>query len=354
MSRFFSKKKGAATNDDDDANRNNLFGNRTAQKPPPNSNNGDYAVGNPYAPQRGGYDATPPPSYSSRADNRYGGPPTAIQNPFAPQRGGDDGRSRQYPDYGHRQQQQYQEQSGGYGQPGAVQQSEEYDSEEAEVKATKTLIEEKKKKTLYTTERSIATAKDTIDTGMRILGHLGTQGESLANVRENLGKASRQGDRAAEQTRELESLNASMLRIHIKNPMRSASRAEEEEARILAYNQLEREERDRTREFSYDSKNVVGRAFNPTTGRVESKAKSSPAERSRYQCEADSEDDALEDKIDANLDQLGALTGQLKGMAMATGKEVDRQNQQIDRIMKKTDRVDDQIALNSNRLRKIH
>lgn len=318
MSRFFGKKKGAAT-DDDDAARNSLFGNRTAQNPPSNPNGG----GNPYAQPGGhnpGYGGAPPSDSGSRGGGGYGGS-YAAQNPYAPHRGGDDGRSRE--DYG------------GYGQTDTRQQSQGYNSEEEDVEAVKGSIKFTKDQSVRSTRNALNAAQSAEESGLRILNNLGTQGARLHNTEKNLDVASSQNRVAEDKARELKNLNRSMFVPNVGNPLRSKSRAEAEEAKIIARHQAEREERDRTREFGYESKNVVGRALNTTTGRVESKGKSSLAERSRYQFEADSEDDAMEDEIDSNLDQLGAITGRLKGMAMATSKEVDRQNQQIDKIMKK-------------------
>lgn len=78
------------------------------------------------------------------------------------------------------------------------------------------------------------------------------------------------------------------------------------------------------------------------------------AERSKYQFDADESDDEKEQEIHNNLDQLSAITGRLKGLAVATGQEVDRQNKQITKIMGKSDHVDDQIALTHGRIKKIH
>lgn len=341
MSRFFGKKKGAAT-EDDEAARNNLFGNRTAQNPPSNPNGG----GNPYA-QQGGYGGAPPANSGSRGGGGgyggggYGGS-YAPQNPYTPHQGGDDGRPREHPGYG------------GYGQTDTGQQAQGYNSEEEDVEAVKSSIKFTKDQSVRSTRNALNAAQSAEESGLRILNNLSTQGARLHNTEKNLDVASSQNRVAEDKARELKNLNRSMFVPNVGNPLRSKSRAEAEEAKIIARHQAEREERDRTREFGYETKNVVGRALNTETGRVESKGKSSLAERSRYQFEADSDDDAMENEIDSNLGELGAITGRLKGMAMATSKEVDRQNQQIDKIMKKSDRVDDQIALNHNRIRKIH
>jgi len=320
MSRFFGKKKGAAA-DNDEVNRSNLFGNRTAQNPPPNPDGG----GNPYA-QPGGYDpgygGAPPAGSGSRGGGGYGGS-YAAQSPYAPHRGSDDGRSREDSNYG------------GYGQIGTTERPQGVDSEEEDVEDVKSSIRFTKDQSVRSTRNALNAAQSAEESGLRTLENLSTQGARLYNTEKNLDVASNQNRVAEGKARELKNLNRSLFVPNVGNPLRSKHRAQEEEAKIIARHQLEREEREKTREFGYETKNVVGRALNTANGRVESKGKSSLAERSRYQFEADSGDDAIEDEIDSNLDQLGAITGRLKGMAMATSKEVDRQNQQIGKIMAK-------------------
>ncbi|XP_039597069.1 synaptosomal-associated protein 23-like [Polypterus senegalus] len=55
--------------------------------------------------------------------------------------------------------------------------------------------------------------------------------------------------------------------------------------------------------------------------------------------------DAREDEMEDNLDQVGNLIGNLKNMAVDMGNEIDKQNNQIDRITEKADvnrsRIDD-------------
>jgi hypothetical protein len=60
---------------------------------------------------------------------------------------------------------------------------------------------------------------------------------------------------------------------------------------------------------------------------------------------SDSDDDRMEDEIDSNLDALHGAAGRLKNLGLAMGREVDEQNKHIERIIGKTDKVDDQIAM---------
>lgn len=44
-------------------------------------------------------------------------------------------------------------------------------------------------------------------------------------------------------------------------------------------------------------------------------------------------DDARENEMDENLEQVGGIIGNLRHMALDMGNEIDTQNRQIDRIM---------------------
>ncbi|XP_056870285.1 synaptosomal-associated protein 25-A-like isoform X2 [Takifugu flavidus] len=48
-------------------------------------------------------------------------------------------------------------------------------------------------------------------------------------------------------------------------------------------------------------------------------------------------DDARENEMDENLEQVGGIIGNLRHMALDMGQEIDTQNRQIDRIMEKAD-----------------
>ncbi|MGH0136014.1 UNVERIFIED_CONTAM: hypothetical protein FKN15_001726 [Acipenser sinensis] len=49
-------------------------------------------------------------------------------------------------------------------------------------------------------------------------------------------------------------------------------------------------------------------------------------------------DDARENEMDENLEQVGGIIGNLRHMALDMGNEIDTQNRQIDRIMEKRSR----------------
>jgi hypothetical protein len=395
---LFSKKSKDTSSED--PNRAALFGSRGTSPAPsqapsiaPSTSSGyssapsytSQTSGNPYASRNnapsggyGGYGAPAAPPGGRGEGGGYGGYGGARNDSADPNRdqlfGGASQRQQPYAEkpnqaggyggYGQQQQQPSggygQSNSGGYGQGASGgynpdRQLTAEEEEEEDVEAVKQQIRFTKQESVASTRNALRVAAQAEETGRNTLGRLGAQGERLHNTEKNLDIASNHNRIAEQKARELKTLNGSMFAIHMKNPLQSSARAQEEERRILERHQSEREERDKTREFGFQSKNHVGNALKGGSGGYGApSAKMSLAERSKYQFEGDESDDEKEREIDNNLDALGAVTGRLRNLAMATSQEVDRQNSQIDKIMKKSDRVDDQIAVTHNRIKNIH
>lgn len=149
-----------------------------------------------------------------------------------------------------------------------------------------------------------------------------------------------------------------MFAVHVSNPLTSSQRREDRDAAVLDTHRRERAERDLTRSEAWTSKARQDAAEREINGRPDDQAQSrhhgrNLAERAKYQFENDSEDDAMEDEIESNLDALHNVAGKLHQLAGAVGREVEAQNDQFGRIAQKTDRVDDQIAMNRARLDRI-
>lgn len=232
------------------------------------------------------------------------------------------------------------------------------EEEEEDVDAVKQQIRFTKQESVSSTRNALRIAAQAEETGRTTLARLGEQGERLHNAEKNLDMASAHNRVADEKARELKTLNRSMFAVHVANPLKSKSRAEAEERRILERHESERSERERTRQQGYAARESVSKALNSgrggAMGGARAGGKVSLAERSKYQFEADESDDEKEREIEGNLDALSGITGRLKGLAVATGQEVDRQNKQIDVISKKSDGVDNQITLTHNAIKKIH
>ncbi|KAA8907526.1 plasma membrane snare protein-like protein [Sphaerosporella brunnea] len=345
---LFSKKDKSSAKEEEA--RNELFGNR-----------GGSSSTNPYA--------APPPAQSQNptpGNNRealFGQrPQAAAPQGYGGYAGGSGyGKGNEAGGYGHNVSPPNSNSAGGYGQPSSYggygqdpdRQLTAEEEEEEDVNAIKQQIRFTKQESVSSTRNALRIASQAEETGRNTLTRLGQQGERLYNTEKNLDVAAAHNVVAAEKARELKTLNRSMFAVHMNNPLRSKSRAEAEEQKILDRHQNQREERERTRQFGYESRDRVGRALNQN-GKPGGGTKASLAERSKYQFEADESDDEKEKEIEHNLDQLQSVTGRLKNLAMATGEEVDRQNQQINQIMGKSDNVDNQITITHHRIKKIH
>lgn len=265
---------------------------------------------------------------------------------------------------------------GGYGAYGEERQLTAEEEEEEDVQATKAQIRAMKQEDVSSTRNALRIAAQAEETGRATLARLGAQGERIHNTEKNLDLAANHNRIAEEKAKELKTLNKSMFAVHVSNPFTTKSRKAQRDDDIINNHRAERDQRDETRNAAFASSQRMEANFRELQpGDVGYKAKAtkaSLAERSKYQFEADSEDDEMENEIDSNLDALGHAAGRLNLLAKATGREVDDQNRHIERIIGKvcyhsdqiflfimltisqSDRVDDQIAMNRARLDRIH
>ncbi|CAI7612582.1 unnamed protein product [Penicillium pancosmium] len=230
------------------------------------------------------------------------------------------------------------------------------EEEEEQVQATKQEMRFVKQGDVASTRNALRVAAQAEETGRSTLARLGAQGEMVHGAEKNLDMASVEGRLAQEKARELKTLNGSMFAVHVSNPFTSASRRRERDERILNTHREERDQRTGTRNEAYQTNARMDRVFRDIDRDAAKQGKGKKAnvtERAKYQFEADSEDEQMEDEIEQNLDLLGGAAGRLHGLAKATGKELDEQNRHLDRITGKSDYVDDQIAMNRAKLDRI-
>lgn len=260
-------------------------------------------------------------------------------------------------------------QGGSYGQSGVSGEYEGYgtgpsyedrqltaeEQEQEDIDATKNEIKFMKQQDVSSTRNALRLAQQAEETGRDTLSRLGAQGERIYNTERNLDLASSQNRIAEEKARELKTLNRSMFAVHVSNPFTSNSRREERDRKILETHQSERAQRDQTRAAAWASSARQDEYQRGVQGTGTSGAgRSTLADRAKYQFEADSEDDEMENEIDSNLDQLHGAAKRLNVLGRAMGQEVDSQNKHIIDITHKADKVDDQIAMNRARLDRIH
>ncbi|OLL22202.1 Protein transport protein sec9 [Neolecta irregularis DAH-3] len=234
-----------------------------------------------------------------------------------------------------------------------MQEAEAEDVDE-EVEGIKQELRFIKQESVASTRNALRTAQQAEETGRNTLAKLGSQSERISNVEKNLDIATIHNRQATEKGKELKTLNRSMFALHVKSPFGKAKREAAEEARIRERFEHDKLEREKTREFNAQSGRRVGEVLNPKGRPGETGYKiAGVAERSKYQFEADEEDDAVEKEIDGNLNQLAGVTSRLKGLALATNAEISSQNEKLDEIDRKNDKLGIGIHLNSERLKRI-
>jgi hypothetical protein len=91
----------------------------------------------------------------------------------------------------------------------------------------------------------------------------------------------------------------------------------------------EREQRDATRKAAWDSAARNEGVYRNLQGMSGGAKKGTLADRAKYQFEADSEDDEMENEIDGNLDALHGAAKRLNALGKAMGEEVDTQNSML-------------------------
>lgn len=347
-----------------------------------------YGTPNDAAPRQGGYGGLGGDSYASQQDdgNRdalFGGAKTRVQqsqrtdNPPPYDSVDQPGSQGAQGGYGGSSQ-GYGSSSQGYGGGGPTFQDRQLtaeEEEEEEINATKQQIRFIKQEDVASTRNALRIAQMAEETGRDTLARLGAQGEHIHNTEKNLDLAHNQNRLAEEKARELKTLNGSMFAVHVSNPLTSSSRRAARDQAIIDKHLEEREQREATRRAAYLSDQRMQKTFKDLEGTGGGAAgaprQKNLAERAKYQFEADSEDDEMEDEIDTNLDALSGAAGRLNALARATGQEVDEQNRMLDRVSEKVmfrcspdiapwancyqgDRVDLGIAANRAKLDRIH
>ena len=212
------------------------------------------------------------------------------------------------------------------------------EEEEEDVSATKQQVRFIKQEDVSSTRNALRVAQQAEEVGRDTLARLGAQGEHIHNTEKNLDLAHNQNRLAEDRARELKALNKSMFAVHVSNPFTASSRRAARDQDVLDKHLDERDEREATRRAGYQTSQRLQKTFKeldpgaPGYGQPRGK---NLAERAKYQFEADSEDEEMENEIDSNLEALGGATGRLNQLARATGREVDEQNLLLDRIADK-------------------
>ncbi|KAJ1720592.1 Protein transport protein S9 plasma membrane t-SNARE [Coemansia erecta] len=260
--------------------------------------------------------------------------------------------------------------SGGYQQQ--QQQQQRYgnldDDDDEDIDAIKSKINEVKKDTLDSTRRSLRTLQQAEEVGTATLTKLGQQSEQLHGINRKLEMANIQAENSVDETSKLRTLNKSIFHMHFNKPFSGKKRREMELAKIEAEQERQRLAREREQQGKSESRQRVqeyagrnGPKFRGPSGVmdvnsgnvVQSRggAPQSRGERSRYTFE--DEDPELEDEIDDNMDEISAAVSRLKGLSLATKRELDSQVNPLRRIGEVSDRTSDNLGIANFHLAKV-
>jgi hypothetical protein len=182
----------------------------------------------------------------------------------------------------------------------------------------------------------------------------------LLNTERNLDVSKGHVNRADDNTTEIKALNRSIFIPAIT--LNKSKKRLQQEAKLTARYESERADNERIQAERQEVHQRIGEAtqsglrnFNrdgppgedegrPGAGRYGSQQQAERKKKwGRYQFEATASDDDMEGEIDDNLDELGDAVGRLKALAIASGQEVDRQNDVIVKLHGKTDGVDRKV-----------
>ena len=211
------------------------------------------------------------------------------------------------------------------------------EEEEEDIEATKQEIKFMKQQDVSSTRNALSVAAQAEESGRNTLARLGAQGERMHNTERNLDIGHNHLNIAEDKSAELKRLNRSMFAVHVNNPFTAKDRQAQKDDKIMDRHRMERDQREHTREQTFKSTQRMNQNFKGVEDSYSANAPRKPnlAERSKYQFEADDEDDQMEDEIDRNIDELSGAAKRLNLLARATGEEVEAQNKLIGRIAEK-------------------
>ncbi|KHN98582.1 Target SNARE coiled-coil domain protein [Metarhizium album ARSEF 1941] len=245
---------------------------------------------------------------------------------------------------------------GGYGEQRELTAEEQEEAEYQSILAQKRQIQQE---SVSSVNRSVQTARRANELGQATLARLGVQGERLQNTERNLDLAATQNKVAQDRAAELKTLNRSMFAVHVGNPFTSKQRQQRADEEVLNRHRAERDQKEATRREGYAANQRMESAFKEINA-AESRARPQTRKKDYGKFVLDEEDEEsrlqgmrAEDEIEDRLGELGQEVSNMNLIGRAIGREVEAQNKQIDRIMSKSDAVDDATRMNRERLARI-
>ncbi|KAG6028966.1 hypothetical protein E4U41_000521 [Claviceps citrina] len=239
---------------------------------------------------------------------------------------------------------------GGYGEHRQMTEEEQEEAETQGILAQKRQIQQESSSSV---SRSVQMARQANEIGQATLARLGAQGERLHNTEKNLDLAANQNKIAQDRAAELKTLNRSMFAVHVNNPFTSRQRQQRADDEVMSRHRAEREQRETTRREAFSANQRLESTFKDIDAAGRPPRAQRKKDYGKFNLEDEEGADELEDQIDDGLTELEGQVSMMNMVGRAIGKEVDAQNNQIERIMGKSDAVDDATRMNRERLARI-
>ncbi|KAL3961598.1 hypothetical protein ACCO45_003121 [Purpureocillium lilacinum] len=239
---------------------------------------------------------------------------------------------------------------GGYGEQRELTAEEQ---EEAEYQAILSEKRQVQQESAASVSRSVQMARQANEVGQATLARLGAQGERLHNTEKNLDLAANQNKIAQDRAAELKTLNRSMFAVHVGNPFTSKQRQQKADDEVMNRHRSERDQREATRRDGYTANQRMESTFRDINSVGRPRQQPRKKDYGKFNLDDEEGADELEDQIDDGITELEGQVSMMNMVGRAIGKEVDSQNKQIDRIMTKSDAVDDATRMNRERLARI-
>ncbi|PVG04878.1 hypothetical protein CPB86DRAFT_747041 [Serendipita vermifera] len=241
------------------------------------------------------------------------------------------------------------------------------DEEEEDLEAIQTKTKDIKQQSVQSTREALRMMREAEETGKNTLLKLGQQSEQLGMTERHLQTSKGYIRRADDNTSDIKALNRSIF-IPVITFDKSKKRAEQDAKMARRYEE-EKAERDATNARMMETHNRIASATSRNNrdgppddddeqiggGRFNAQQMAArKAQWAKYQSrDDDEEDDAMENEISNNLDELSLGIGRIKALAHAQGDIVKRQNDQLKQLHNTVDDVDRKLVNSTDRMRRI-
>ncbi|CAI4047956.1 hypothetical protein SKDZ_13G1490 [Saccharomyces kudriavzevii ZP591] len=226
----------------------------------------------------------------------------------------------------------------------------QYDEDEI-VARIKSDIRHTKLNSVKTTNRTVERALEAQMTGKRVLQQLSCQSNQLTKIEDNCDILKIQSNVADRKIDELAHENRSLFALKSPNPFRKKrEREKQNQINRLKTKQYQLQQETMKRAQESRANLAVDLASNYDRYDQEEERQRILKYAQKYQFEPDEEDNKMEMDLYGNLEQIQAVSGNLKIMAQAFGREFEAHNSRMFDIENNVEQVDGALQAKRHRL----